>query len=64
MTPVPPSKDLAKLKRYVANLKKWLKLEHQWQREVRNEVNRLRRIVGEAGGPAPIKPPPPPPFNP
>lgn len=65
MAPVPVSpKDLKKLKQYVANLKKWLRLEHQWQRQVMIEVNRLRRKLAEAGDPQPIKPPPPPPFKP
>jgi hypothetical protein len=65
VTPVPvPPKDLKNLKKYVANLKKWLKREHQWQRTVYVEVNKIRRHVGLPGGPAPLKPPPPPPFNP
>jgi len=65
MAPVPPSsKQLKRLAKYIVNLKKWLKLEHAWQRSVRTEVNRLRRVVGGGVGPAPITPPPPPPFKP
>ena len=58
------SKDLAKAKKYIVNLKRWLKKEHKWQQKVRTEINRLRRKAGLPGPPAPIEPPPPPPFKP
>jgi hypothetical protein len=65
MTPVPPpSRELKRLAKYIVNLKRWLRREHAWQRALRTEVNRLRRVVGGSGGPAPITPPPPPPFKP
>ncbi len=64
MSDVPPPADLKKVVKYIANLKKWLKKEHQWEREVRTEVNRLRKKVGGGTPPAPIKPPPRPPFQP
>ena len=57
-------RELAQTRKYIVNLKAWLRLEHAWQKKVRTEVNRLRRKVGGLGGPAPINPPPPPPFKP
>ena len=58
------SKDLNNARKYIVNLKRWLKKEHQWQRRVRTEVNRLRKKAKGPRPPAPLEPPPPPPFKP
>jgi hypothetical protein len=65
MASVPPSStQLKRLAKYIVNLKRWLKKEHAWHRDLTTEVRWLRRQVKKSGGPAPITAPPPPPFKP
>lgn len=48
---------------YIANLKRWLKKEQQWQVRMRRDFIMLRRKV-DPGPPGYPPPPPPPPYRP
>lgn len=56
------AKDLARVVKYIANLKVWLRKEQKWQRDVANELRRLRRKAGVKG--PTVTTPPNPPFRP
>jgi hypothetical protein len=59
------AKALRNAKRYIANLKKWLKREHQWQIRVRRDFRKLHSFAHKGGGGPTVPPPPPkPPFSP
>ncbi len=57
------AKDLQKVVRYIANLKKWLRKQHAWNIRVRRDLVRVIRKC-DPGGPGLPPAPPPPPFKP